>query len=65
MSAAAAAADRDRATRPLHPAYLYAFEKLGYFVTDWNIDMLTNEQVDEWEAALDEWIAEHPNEDPP
>jgi len=49
----------------VHPAFLYAFERCGFLVTEANLHLMTDEQVEQWEAAVDEWCAEHPDEAPP
>lgn len=42
--------------------YLYAFNKLGYLVTDANIDRVPEDMLDKWNETLDEYLNEHPEE---
>lgn len=41
-------------------AYAYAFEKLGYMVTEMNRDTFTQEELDAWDEALAEWEEANP-----
>lgn len=36
---------------------MYAFEKLGYLVTEANLHLWTQDELDAWEDALDEYAA--------
>lgn len=49
----------------MHAAYVYAFEKCGFLLTDANMHLFPQEDIDAWEAAIDEWIEAHPEEDEP
>lgn len=49
----------------LHAAFVYAFQKLGFLVTEANKDSFTDEELEEWEDAIDEWLAENPQEERP
>jgi len=40
-------------------AFAYAFQKCGFMLTEANMHLMTEEQIDEWEDALDEWIADN------
>ena len=39
----------------IDPAKIYAFEKTGRLVTEENLDVLTEADLTEWEAAIDEY----------
>lgn len=55
----------DQTTRTgIHPALIAAFETCGFLVTDENLHLLTEQQVDQWEAAIDQWFTEHPGAPP-
>lgn len=43
----------------VHPAYVHAVRVCGFVFTEENAATLTREQVDRWNAAMDEWFAEH------
>jgi hypothetical protein len=49
----------------LHPAFVYAFEKLGYLVTEANAHTFTDDEIEAWEQALDEWVEANPDEETP
>jgi hypothetical protein len=49
----------------MHPAYIYAFQKCGFLLTKENMHLFSDEDIQAWEDALDEWIAEHPDEERP
>lgn len=40
------------------PAYIYAFEKTGILVFQETMDALTEEQMEEWAQAYDEYSSE-------
>lgn len=46
----------------VHPAYVYAVRRCGFVLTEENAATLTSEQVERWNAAMDEWFADHPDE---
>lgn len=46
----------------LDPALIYAMEKTGLIVTQENMDLLTDEELEEWESALDEYRGLPPTE---
>ena len=37
------------------PAYIYAFKKTGRIVTAWNKDKLTDDELWEWQRAIEEY----------
>ncbi len=39
------------------PAFIYAFRKTGRIVTTWNKDKLTDAELREWQAAVEEYRA--------
>ncbi|MBI5544615.1 MAG: SEC-C domain-containing protein [Deltaproteobacteria bacterium] len=41
------------------PAYIYAFEKTGLLLTEENRHLMTTRDVEDFEAAMDEYVAEH------
>lgn len=43
----------------LEPAVLYAFERLGYLVTEDNADQFTDDQLEAWDAAVAEFRRIH------
>jgi hypothetical protein len=49
----------------IHPALIAAYERCGFLLTEMNMHLMTPDQIAEWEAAIDDWTAEHPDEDPP
>ena len=51
----------------LDPAFIYAFEKTGRIVGEHNQDLLTDEELEEWVAAIEEYEAKHgrPQQQPP
>ena len=49
----------------MDPAHIYAFEKLGYLVTDMNSDTFTDEELNAWDDAVQEWCDQHPDEEAP
>ncbi len=44
----------------LRPELIYAFEKTGRLVTESNLDVLSEEELKEWEGAIDEYFRKHP-----
>lgn len=46
------------------PAKIYAFEKTGRLVTEENQALLSDEELDEWEAAIDEYKSGHGSGEP-
>jgi hypothetical protein len=49
----------------LHPAFVYAFEKTGLIVTEENQNLLSEKDLAEWEAAIQEYEARQDEEKPP
>ncbi len=49
----------------LDPAVIYAFEKTGLLVTEQNEHLLSEKNLAEWEAAIDEYEARQGNEELP
>lgn len=43
----------------LNPAFIYAYEKTGRIVTQQNMHLLSDADLDEWQAALDEYDQKH------
>jgi len=39
------------------PAFIYAFKKTGRIVTSWNKDKLTDDELLEWQEAVEEYHA--------
>jgi hypothetical protein len=48
----------------IDPAFIYAFEKTGPLVTGQNQHLLPDTVLDEWQAALDEYEAQHGRKEP-
>ena len=44
----------------VHPAYVHAVRRCGFVYTEENASTLSAEQIDRWNAAVDDWFAEHP-----
>jgi len=44
----------------LPPGLIYAFEKTGRLVSDENVDLISQEDLDEWRAAVEEFDRLHP-----
>ena len=49
----------------LDPAIIHAVEKTGRFVTEANQHLLSDMDMDEWNAAIEEYEAEHGSQEPP
>lgn len=52
----------------VHPAYVYAVRTCGFVSTEENAATLTADQLARWNAALDAWFVDHPDDpeaDPP
>jgi hypothetical protein len=49
----------------IDPALIYAFEKTGRLVTEDNQDLLSDAELDEWQAAIEEYEAKHAKKTPP
>ena len=47
----------------VHPAYVYAVRVCGFVYTEENAHAFTAEDVARWNAAVDEWFAQHPDEE--
>jgi hypothetical protein len=45
----------------VHPSYVYAVRRCGFVYTEENAHTLTSEQIDRWNAAMDEWFADNPD----
>jgi hypothetical protein len=39
----------------LDPAFIYAFEKTGLLVTEWNKHLIPDEDLADWDAAIEEY----------
>lgn len=48
----------------IRPALIYATEKTGLLVTEENRNLIPDIDLAEWEAAIDEYYEQHPEEDP-
>ena len=48
----------------LHPAIIYAFEKTGLIVTEQNQHLLSENDLAEWEAAIQEYETRQDEEEP-
>lgn len=46
----------------VHPAYVAAVRACGFVVTQENAQSLTAEQHARWDAALDQWFVDHPDD---
>lgn len=42
------------------PEIVYAFQKTGRLVTDETYEKLSQKERDEWDAAIDEYLSQHP-----
>ncbi len=49
----------------LNPAVIYAVEQTGRLVTEANQDLLSDTELDEWNAAVEKYEAEHGSQEPP
>jgi len=49
----------------VNPAIIHALEKTGRLVTEENQHLLTDAELDEWNAAIEEYEAEHGSTEPP
>lgn len=49
----------------IDPAIIFAFEKTGRLVTEDNQHLLSDEDLDEWQSAIDEYDAKHGQTKPP
>lgn len=47
----------------INPALIYAYEKTGRLVTEENKKLIPDEDLEEWEAAIDEYYELHDTED--
>lgn len=47
-----------------HPAYVFAIRQCGFILTTGNLHLFTEEDIDEWEQALDRWFDMHPDAPP-
>ena len=43
----------------LDPAFIYAFEKTGLLVTEQNQHLIPDEDLAEWDAAIEEYERKH------
>jgi glycosyltransferase involved in cell wall biosynthesis len=48
----------------VHRAYVFAFRQCGFLLTEENVHLFDDEDVAEWECALDRWIEMHPDAEP-
>ena len=49
----------------IDPAIIYAVEQTGRIVSEANQHLLSDKQLDEWNAAIEEYEAKHGSEEPP
>jgi hypothetical protein len=47
----------------VHPAYVHAVRRCGFVLTEANSHTLRPDQVERWDAAIEEWFAVHPDDD--
>ena len=47
----------------VHPSVIYAFEQTGLLVTEENKPLVSAEDLEDWEAAIDEWYSIHNPQD--
>ena len=47
----------------VHPAYVAAVRQCGFVYTEENANTLTADQVEQWNAAVDDWFEAHPESD--
>jgi len=48
----------------LHPAFVFAVRDCGFLLTGMNIETFSDDDVAEWEDALDRLFDMHPDADP-
>jgi len=48
----------------LHPAYVFAVRHCGFLLTEMNIQTFSDDEVAEWDDALDRWFEMHPVAEP-
>jgi len=48
----------------IRPALIYAYEKTGLMVTEQNKHLIPDIDIEEWQAAVEEYYELHPEEDP-
>lgn len=48
----------------LHPAYVFAVRHCGFLLTEMNMHTFSDDDVGEWEDALDRWFEMHPDAEP-
>lgn len=46
----------------VHPAYVHAVRTCGFVYTQENATTLTADQRARWDAALDQWFLDHPDD---
>ena len=49
----------------IDPAIIYATEKTGRIVSEENVELLSDIELEEWEEAIEEYRAEHSSQEPP
>ena len=49
----------------INPAFIYAYEKTGRIVTEQNQHLLSDSDLDEWQAAIEEYEAKQGKKKPP
>ena len=49
----------------LDPAFIYAFEQTGLLVTEQNLHLISEKDLAEWDAAIEEYEAKHRKRKPP
>ena len=48
----------------VHPALIHAYQRTGRIVAAENMEHLTQEELEEWHAAVDEWYELHDEDEP-
>ena len=46
----------------VHPAYVHAVRTCGFVYTEENASTLSADQVARWNAALEQWFLQHPDD---
>ena len=46
----------------LHPAHAFAVRQCGFLLTEMNMATFTDDEIDQWEDALDRWFEMHPDD---
>jgi hypothetical protein len=51
-------------TTAIHPALVHATEVCGFVLTEMNADRFSDEELSQWEDAIDDYMAAHPEAPP-